>query len=412
MNNPEKGNSPPAKGKSLLERILLSPYLSAALIVFGLAFRLAGFPFVSADMKGFLFDWYQTIASQGLIQALNGNISNYTPPYLYLLGLATLTKSFLQPVVGIKMISVVFDVYSAFIVYKIVQVLHPRDRLPLLAGSLYLLLPTLALNSSYWGQADSIYFAFVLTSLFFLLKERPGWSMLFFGIALTVKLQAVFLAPFLVVLTFRKKMSWWLYLIVPAVYAVLAAPAALAGRPWMELLTIYLGQAGSTNLISRNAANPYSFVPPSGQVHIFSRVFNLPPDLARLVLVPAAVLILVWIFLSVRRVRLERPGQLLLSALASVALLPFILPYMHDRYFYPADGISFLAAFFVPGLWYLPILFQASSLLVYNNYLFGGSPFNLPVATGINLVALVIVLWNQLAAARNQVLEGSTRVQS
>ena len=32
----------------------------------------------------------------------------------------------------------------------------------------------------------------------------------------------------------------------------------------------------------------------------------------------------------------------------SVALVPFLLPKMHDRYFYPADIFSLLAAFYMP----------------------------------------------------------------
>jgi len=215
--------------------------------------------------------------------------------------------------------------------------------------------------------------------------------MLGFGVAFAIKLQSVFLVPFLLVLTFQKKIPWKDYLLVPLVYLILILPAALAGRPFGQLLTIYLGQADSANLWSRNAANPYIFVPAS-----------LPASALYPILGLAAVLAGLWIFWSIKRTRSGEPGQLLLAALASVALLPYILPRMHDRYFYPADVLSLLVAFYRPRLWFVPLLFQASSLLVYDNYLFeAANKFqNLEWAALIMTVALGVTLWSQFRKPR------------
>ena len=60
---------------------------------------------------------------------------------------------------------------------------------------------------------------------------------------------------------------------------------------------------------------------------------------------------------------------ILLAPLVSVALTPFLLPKMHDRYFYPADVMSILLAFSVPQFWFVPLCYQVISSLVYAIFL-------------------------------------------
>lgn len=61
------------------------------------------------------------------------------------------------PAIGaVKLISVPFDHPLAFSVYRIVSLRHWSRLPPLLAGGLALLLPTVVVNSSMSGQADSI----------------------------------------------------------------------------------------------------------------------------------------------------------------------------------------------------------------------------------------------------------------
>ncbi len=67
-----------------------------------------------------------------------------------------------------------------------------------------LLAPVMILNSSFWGQADSIYTAALLACLYFLLLRRNWLAFLSFGIAFAFKLQAIFLAPLLVILWFKQ----------------------------------------------------------------------------------------------------------------------------------------------------------------------------------------------------------------
>jgi Gpi18-like mannosyltransferase len=57
-------------------------------------------------------------------------------------------------------------------------------------------------------------------------------------------------------------------------------------------------------------------------------------------------------------------------SLASVLLLPFTLPEMHERYFFAADVVSIIYAFYWPKRFFIPILVVGASLLSYISFFF------------------------------------------
>ena len=60
-----------------------------------------------------------------------------------------------------------------------------------------------------------------------------------------------------------------------------------------------------------------------------------------------------------------RPAELmrhnLLVAALSAAAMPYVLPRMHDRYFFIADLLSLAVAFVYPRYWLAAVLFQIGS---------------------------------------------------
>jgi Gpi18-like mannosyltransferase len=140
-------------------------------------------------------------------------------------------------------------------------------------------------------------------------------------------------------------------------------PAALAGAPLFDLLTVYLGQVGDFQVLSKNAPNLYVFAPDS----LYFPVLVLG-------LVLALEFLLLWALIYRRRIKELTPVIILLCALASVALAPFVLPKMHERYFYPADVFSYILVFFLPALWYIPAGYQLVSGLAYSVFLLGIAP--------------------------------------
>ena len=127
------------------------------LILASLILRVIFIPHSNHDMAVYNLFWYQTLFEKGISEALATNFSNYTPLYTYFLALATLTHNFIPPLIAIKLIPICFDVLGAFYVYKIIKLKYPHGNIPYLAAAIYFAAPTVILNSSYWGQADSLY---------------------------------------------------------------------------------------------------------------------------------------------------------------------------------------------------------------------------------------------------------------
>jgi Gpi18-like mannosyltransferase len=327
-------------------------------VLAGIGLRFAGMKFVSLDMRIFLLSWYDQLATNGFA-ALREPFSNYTPPYLYLLFLATKMAGSIPAITAIKLLSVCFDFLNAFLVYQILKFRFPQGTMSLTGASLFLLLPTVLVNSAYWGQSDSIYTFFLLACLLFLMKQRPRPAMILLGISFSFKAQAAFLAPLLFLLILKKKIPWFYLAIIPAVYILLVIPAALTGRPFSELLTIYASQEQTYSGLSMHAPNLYLLFP--------ANLHN--PALVLFGIMATMIAALAWTSAYLDKIHTFTPQAVLLFGLMSVALMPFFLPKMHERYFYLADVISFLVAFYFPRGWLLALGYQLTSGLSYSVFL-------------------------------------------
>ena len=386
QDNPTRPAQSANGGASSRERWLriLPLAIAMILVVVSVAVRIATRGVITSDLDFHILPWYAKLQKHGPLVGLGKDFYNYTPPYLYILAAATLTSSFLHPVIAVKLISTAFDIYAAYMIFRIVRLKYAAGYLPHLAGAIFFAAPTVIANTGVWGQADSTYGAFLLTTLFFLLTSRPLPAIVFFGIALAFKPQAIFLAPFLLLMILWKKIPWYYVVLVPIVYALLMWPAVAAGRTWGEVLTTYAGQAGSGKGLTHNAPTLYVFAPKSAFEQLIGPAVLL-----------AILVALLWVLLTWLRTKGSGHAVMLLLALISVTIVPFFLPNMHDRYFYPADTISIPLAFLVPEVWFIPILFQLASGLSYSIYLLSASPDNLPVAALIVVCTLFLLVRRQ-----------------
>ena len=91
------------------------------LILLSLFLRVISIPHSNHDLVVYNLLWYQALYQKGIGQALATNFSNYTPPYTYLLALATFTHGLIPPLISIKLIPICFDILGAFYVFKIIK---------------------------------------------------------------------------------------------------------------------------------------------------------------------------------------------------------------------------------------------------------------------------------------------------
>ncbi|MFZ2239450.1 MAG: hypothetical protein WAV90_07865 [Gordonia amarae] len=353
-------------------------WVLGAIIVVALVIRWQFLDNETLDYRAFLSRWYGVLDAQG-IDAFKERFADYNYPYLYLIWILTALN--IPALVGIKAISIIFDVVLAFFAYRIVALRTERFPLRALAFGVVIALPSVIANSAYWGQADGIYSAFVLGGIYFLLRARHGgigrspylwnsvWACAFFGLALSFKLQAVFVMPVLVWLLLRGRLPWQSLAAIPAVFALLEVPALIAGAPLHDVLTVYLDQTDSYKKLTLGAANLYQLVPIDGDA----------TWLAHAGIVAAGAIVVAFLAWSVWKKPAVTPASILAVATASAVIVPFLLPAMHDRYFYTAEVLSVVLAFYLPLRYsVIPVLIQLAAIGVYHSSLSGdqgmGSP--------------------------------------
>jgi len=284
--------------------------------------------FPAPDIRIFLTPWLRHIEQFGPIGAFAHPFSNYSPPYLYLLSLASLLHW--PELAAIKLISVASVCWLSWSVSRLAAAFE-SDPLP--AAAITFVIPTVILNGPVLGQCDTIWAGCCVLAVASAAKGRSGSMGAWAGLGFAVKAQAAFAAPFCLAFVIRKR-TWAVILIPPLIYLAAILPASLAGWPITDLLTIYARQASHPSLLS--------YAPNLWAIPTSLYLFDLPHGLAFLAAVLTAVAAAGYVVLVARN---GAGGGPLETALLSALLMPYLLPNMHERYFFLADVLAFVAAY-------------------------------------------------------------------
>lgn len=352
-----------------------------ALLFLAFALRAALFSHETGDYADFLLPWVEFFRENGGIAGLGKSVGNYNPPYLYFLALFSYLDT--PPLFPIKLLSVFFDIILAWGVMKLVS-LFSDSRVRLGAAFFVsFLLPTVVLNGAYWGQCDSIYAAFAVLSLYYGLSDKPVKSMLCITASFAFKLQAVFIMPVFVILLIAGKIKLRHTLIFPAAYIIYLLPPVLLGRSLWEVLTVYISQAGTVgDALNYNSQSIFSIIGYYLESEPWSKI-------AVIAAFTAMLLIFLWAFIV--RGRLDNRLTLAFAVLL-VIVIPYLLPHMHDRYFFLADVLTAALAFMLPTFFALPVFAQLASLLSYYTYLTWSYLVHPRISGEIMLLALLFSL--------------------
>jgi Gpi18-like mannosyltransferase len=356
------------------------PLLVGALILLAVAARWAGWRERTNDMVIF-FQWYDQLKAAGGWRGLDLSIGNYNAPFSYLLVLVMHLPGPL--ILRMKAVFLVGDVLLAFFTYRITALRRPASRAPIAAALVMVLLPTVVLNASFLGQIDALWAAPTLGGVYYLLRDKPWWGAALCGVAFAIKPQAMFIFPLLLLLALSGKVRWRTLLAAPAAFVVLDLPALLLGRSPLDLLTIYdVGrQARNVRELTFQAPSIWTFIPAEHRLDSLRTVGSI---------LTVAVVVGVIYVLVVRM--LELTAERIVTAAALFAILvPFLLPGMHERYFFLADVLTLVLAVYRPRLWFVPVLVEFSSFLSYLPYLFGWKAPWLPQAVPATMMLAALL---------------------
>lgn len=347
------------------------------LTVIGFFARFSMFPKESGDYLTFLKIWYNQLADNGGFRAVGMEIGDYMPTYYYIL--AFLTYLPVEPLVGIKMVSCFADLVVAYLGYKIVHEITGSVNKGVAAYGLLFFMPSVILNSAAWAQCDSIFTLFMIASIYCLVRDNDWGAAICFSVSFVFKIQAIFFAPVLLVLMLKGKIRLRTVSALPIVYLISIVPALIAGGNFADLMTVYFRQPhqyGQLNMYIQNA---------------WGLLFDVDSDeLAYAGVYFAGGVVLIAVFL-IYRCKFEVNDQIILAMSGLFTLLvPFVLPHMHERYYYPAAVITAIFAIVnIKKIWMFLImefcLFQAEA-----HNLFGkdAMDFNFSV-----LMVTLVLVW-------------------
>ncbi len=372
----------------------LKPFLLVWVILLfmvGLAIsiRFSLVDWVSGDYSNFLKPWLQQIVDQGGWASLGHAIGDYTPPYIYLL---TLISYFPQAnssepyLLGIKIISIGFDLVLMVGVYLNAKLwlakIHPL--FPASIAIITLFLPTVIINGSLWGQIDASYTGLSLIAIYYLQRQKPLAASIWYGIAFSFKLQAIFFLPvFMIYFWFHYRHKIYYVLIIPIMYYVLALPAILAGRSLVEITEIYFQQTQTYQLLTLNMPNLYQWFPNQRYEDLNQMAIGL---FIVLMAIQFLMMLLTKVTLTMK--------PLMLLAYWSLLMANFFLPAMHERYLFAADVLILVIVFQFKSKFYLVLATQAISLLAYSPFIFSMEPIrHEDVALGFALTLILTTYW-------------------
>lgn len=352
------------------------------IIALALECRLFFMDYISSDYELFLGPWSKALEAGGGLSALRDYPGDYNAPYMTIMALLTYIP--IISVIPIKIVSILFDfvgaIATSLIVYEIFKNNPNRRVFSIITLAITLFLPTVLLNSSLWGQCDSIYTSFVLLSLLFLIKEKYIKSFIFFGIAFAFKFQSVFILPLYVILYFSKgKFSIFHFLLIPVMNFILCIPAILYGKPIWDLLTVYFHQAQTySNALVMYFPNLYYLIhgDPS---------YMYPLAIGLMTLAFATMLF----YIVLKDIKWNNE-KIISLGLWSIVIATFLLPGMHERYLYTADILSIVYYICYRKNLSIVLIIQVVSIYAYMTVLIGCDLFFL---TPLAAIYLIIILY-------------------
>ena len=344
--------------------------------------------YASGDYNSFLADWVDYFRENGGFAAIADPVGNYNVPYLYFLALISYLP--VSDLYLIKLFSILFDVLLAWGGFRLARAAHPGkgDGAALAAFAVLLLLPTVVLNGALWAQCDSIYGALVVLAVALVLEGRNKTSVALMALAFSFKLQTVFVLPLWGVLWLAKRVKFRQLWVFPGVYALTILPALLLGKPLKDILGVYLGQMEEYPRLTLNAPSVYQFLPYGTE--------DADGVLSAAGIAAAAVLVLTLLAVGLWRGRRLDREQVLAVAVVLAIGVPFLLPHMHERYFFLADVLTVCWACVKANRMPAAVLVCGSSLASYVVYL--RLKFNAVIYLGGNSYPMLLEALCMLAA--------------
>ncbi len=290
--------------------------------------------------------WMQSIERYGFLGMYTDHSIVYPPVYPAVLWFLTVVfrmfhislaqLSFLSTLL-LKIPSVIFDIGTTFIVFRLLRSLKKDYAVAWVASLLYWLNPAVIFDGAAWGQVDSVPSFFVIVAFASYFWRLPLISGIAIALAVATKLQMAVVVPLIGFLWLKKSPRACAIFVLSAFLSciLIHLPFVINGGG-DRLYDVYMGSIGWITSLSHNAWNmwwPMSQVVhvPDTAVFFYLRGFAFTYRQTGL-----GLLLLSLFFIGIKLSRnVKLPGVTACCALAFYSF--FMLPtQMHERYAFPA----------------------------------------------------------------------------
>lgn len=358
------------------------------------------------DIVGYVLNgWMKDIEAQGFQNFYKVN-ADYSTFFLFIVGLFTFLPKGPQVNINgyvfyqnlmyyVKSVYFLMDLLSAIGIFLIIYHLTKNKVYALIGYMVFLVLPVQFANSALWGNADSMYFCCFIYCLLFVLKRKDFWVFFFAGLAISLKLQAVFILPFLVYLIFSRRLKISRFYGYPLAILLSFIPSYCCGASFTEPMQYFVSQVNGYSKLTLGCANIwYLFELPNMNNP------DSPLNQASIYIALALIFVLTAI-IYLRKIKLT-DENIIYVATFLISIVPFFLPHMHERYFYALDGLVLVYALTKRKRYYLIPLMQVSSGIAYYHYLSGFKKYfidilgedSVYIAVFINIAVLTIIFYD------------------
>ena len=390
--------------------------LAGSVMALTMLARVSMLDYVTADYTSFLSQWVQLFRDGGF-KTLGQNVGDYNLLYQYVLLL--IAKVPLHDLYLIKLFTVIFDYALALAMMRAAKYFAgERAALPVLL--IVCALPTALIDGACWGQCDTVYAFLVVMSLYWMKTKKPVRAAIMLSLAFAFKLQTIFFFPVVLLALIHGEYKPKHALAFALAYLVTMLPAMLAGRSFMDAISVYANQSMGQyyDRLFYNAPNLYAFFPlrefANRQEFTWMRYLSgldgelanpyideaLTPTYQNAALYACVLLTLLVVVYWLMHAREITPEMTLDFALFFAIFLPFVMPKIHDRYFFLADMLSILYAARYRDRRFMPLLVVSASLMSYMPFITRQRPVDMRILALMMLTALVIVSRDLLSRMR------------
>lgn len=358
--------------------------LIIGLLIIGFLLRTAsaliidGQPFDISTFRG----WANTASSNLLKVYQNKSSVDYPPLYIYVLYIiGKLSKVSILGnyyVLLLKMPSIITDILSGYLIYKISKTRVSKE-IGIILAAAYIFNPAVIINSTIWGQVDSFFTLIIMLALFFLSEDKIIFSTIFFILAVLMKPQGMIFLPILLFAYIKgRDIKIILKSVITGIITglIVIIPFSMSqGIMW--IFKLYISEASEYQYASDNAFNFYSLIG-ANHTNYFSTLFIFDYHTWGMI-----AIVLVTILSGYIYIKGEGKSAIFLATLVEVVGVFNFSVGMHERYMFTAVAISILAYMYFKDRRLL-ILSAVFTLTIYIN--------TQDVLTGVSVLGYTPVL--------------------